>query len=147
MASDTSSDLHLIAEADLDTLGLQLALALKATRSDPFRTVVIAVPTREMQTWIARRIAEVAGVCMNVEADRSSFVMSSADLLARPRVRGPFTLAVPEHPQTCALEHARSGRRRRRLVERLIAQHPDEHAEQAIGDAAHRTRVVGDVGS
>ena len=80
-------------------------------------------------------------------AYRSSFVMSSADLLARPRVRGPFTLAVPEHPQTCALEHARSGRRRSRLVERLIAQHPDEHAEQAIGDAPHRTRVVGAAGS
>ena len=82
-----------------------------------------------------------------IAADRSSFVMSSADPLARPRVRGLCTLAVPEPPQTCALEHARSDRRRRRLVERLIAQHPDEHAEQAIGDAPHRTRVVGAAGS
>jgi hypothetical protein len=88
------------------------------------------------------RFVELCG-----SADRSFFVMSSADLLARPRVRGLCTLAVPEHPQTRALEHARSGRRRRRLVERLSAQHPDEHAEQAIGDAPHRTRVLGAAGS
>jgi hypothetical protein len=88
------------------------------------------------------RFVELCG-----SADRSFFVMSSADLLARPRVRGLCTLAVPEHPQTRALEHARSGRRRRRLVERLSAKHPDEHAEQAIGDAPHRTRVLGPAGS
>ena len=74
--------------------------------------------------------------------------MSSADPLARPRVRGLAPSGVPEHPQTCALEHPRSGGRRRKwLIERSIAQHGDGDAEQAIADAAHRTRVVGVGGS
>ena len=68
---------------------------------------------------------------------RTSFVMSSADPLGRPRVRRLALSRFPEHPQTCALEHSRSGGRRRKwLVERSIAQHGDEDAEQAIADAA-----------
>jgi hypothetical protein len=90
MASDTSSGLHLIADADLDSLGLRLALALNATRPDPFRTIVIAVPTREMQTWVARRIAEVVGVCMNVEFKR----LDEALLPADARVWSASTVAI-----------------------------------------------------
>lgn len=89
MASDTSSGLHLIADADLDSLGLQLALSLQQSRPDPFRTVVVAVPTREMQTWIARRIAEVVGVCMNIE-----FVRLDALLPDEARVWSAATVAV-----------------------------------------------------
>lgn len=90
MASDPSTGVHLIADADLDSLGLRLALSLQQSRPDPFRTIVIAVPTREMQTWVARRIAEVLGVCMNVE-----FVRLDAALLPDDaRVWSAATVAV-----------------------------------------------------
>ena len=89
MASEKSG-LHLVADADLDALGLRFALWLQATRPDPFRTIVVAVPTREVQTWVARRIAEVIGVCMNVEFLR----LDGALLPDDARVWTPATVAV-----------------------------------------------------
>ena len=125
------------------------ALWRAASPADRLFSVERLLQETALPPEIARQLHDVQDAVRDAWATaRTSFVMSSADL-ARPRVRGLCTLAVPEHPQTCALEHARSrlGCAGRRLIEGTATQHGDDNGEQAIDDATNSACVVRSCGS
>jgi exonuclease V gamma subunit len=75
--SDKAEDFRLVLGPGLDSLLDAFASALEA-RDDPFETLRVVAPNRDVQSWLNQRLAERLGVVMNVSFFSLSDLVAAA---------------------------------------------------------------------